>query len=237
MGMVVDTHPDHDFYQLFSEPADLGFYGTARNRTWVIGSHKERTCLADPFEVYGSIKAHCSRLLRAEVSDYLIATSSELKLEETALALSRNMRSYIPGQTPAGYLLNPRESTTRAAMDEKYRAKFQLEPMDNKNLVYFLGDSSEYCSWSATSQKIPTYRLNSKNGKYWLPHNQRLMTSKERLTSMGFPVSKEVAQAMAVPMMGATDCKRAGDILGNSMHFQTSGIMQLLSLACFGPLI
>lgn len=61
MGMVRDTHPDHDFYQLFSEPCDFGFGGVARLRTWTIGAHRERTtALHDPFELIEIFQMHVS---------------------------------------------------------------------------------------------------------------------------------------------------------------------------------
>ena len=43
MGMLEDTHPDHSWYQRFSEPGDFGFAGTARHRTWCIGKHEGRS--------------------------------------------------------------------------------------------------------------------------------------------------------------------------------------------------
>ena len=237
MEMVQTTHPDYAFYQLFSEPADVGFNGTARLRTWIIGAHVEKTvALQDPFMVFEQIKAGLkSQGIKTAVSDYLIASSMEIRAEESAWAFAKGLTAFVPGSTPQRHLLTNREELVRAELDCKYEVKYKRPAASNKDLVYFLGDSAEYCSWSARSAKIPTYRLNSSSGHYWLPHLNRVMTQKERLVSMGFPVATEMAEAMNVPKLGAADCRRAADILGNSMHLQTCGIMQLVALSCFGP--
>ena len=235
MGMLEDTHPDHDFYQLFSEPGDVGFSGLARSRTWVIGSHRERgTCLYDPFEMQRRLSDAFQKNVNAQVYDFLVASRTEIQME----AFDRARRLGIPyqlGCMDLQYLLNPREDACRQALDVKYVNKFKTLPWQNPNLVYYLGDSETYCTWSASSGKIPTYRMSSRTAVYWLPSQRRWITSKERLCSMGFPCIPEISDAMRVPVMGATDVQRAADICGNSMHFTTCGIMQLIALACFGP--
>lgn len=58
MGMFEDTHPQYNWYQMFSEPADFGYGGTARYRTWVIGAQQDSTtCLSDPFSLYDEVVA------------------------------------------------------------------------------------------------------------------------------------------------------------------------------------
>ena len=196
MGMVEDTHPDHDFYQLFSEPTDVGFRGLARSRTWVIGAHRQRTtCLYDPFQIQSTLSAAFRANVQAQVSDFLVASPSEIQMEASRVSLQRGI-PFLSHEPNLAYLLGKGELSTKQGLDSKYMNLYQQHPMSNNNLVYFLGDSAAYCSWSASSQKIPTYRLNSKSGKYWLPAQQRWMTSKERLCSMGFPCVKEVAESM-----------------------------------------
>ena len=161
MGMVEDCHPDHTFYQLFSEPADLGFNGSARRRTWVIGSHCERSvCLADPFELQAAItKGFERRNVHTQISDYLVASENEITMAATQESWARGV-TYTRGD-PLTNLLTEREYQTMTEMDEKYMRRFKKRPKEDQQLVYFLGDSSTYCSWSAVSGKIPTYRLNS----------------------------------------------------------------------------
>ena len=232
--MLEDTHPDHDFYQLFSEPADVGFPGTARYRTWVVGSHQRYSaCLRDPFEVQDVLTAAFRKHVCAKASDYLVASAAEIQMEAAMVAVRRGV-TLRPGIKDLSYLLGDRELKTKQGLDSRYLRKFNRLPSSNHELVYYLGDSAEYCTWSAVSSAIPTYRHN-KHAKYWVPSVQRWMTAKERLVSMGFPCTKEVAESMSVPVLGATDVARAGDLCGNAMHFTTCGIMQLIALSCFGP--
>lgn len=235
--MVEDCHVDYDFYQLFSEPSDFGFGGTARYRTWLMGAQRESTSWqSDPFDVYNDIVARFRDSdISTQVNHYLVASDTEIKMEAAQLALDRGLDSFKPGETPLEYLLNTRERVTLDSLNQKYLVRYGADPSLQENLVYFLGDSADYQSWSAVSGKIPTFRLNSRTGKYWLPARGRWLTAKERLTALGFPTTSEVAASMQVPPIGAVDVQRASDICGNSMHFQTCGIMQLLTLACFGP--
>ena len=234
MGMLEDTHPDYDFYQMFSEPSDFGFKGLSRYRTWVVGSHQEHSvCLHDPFELLENLKSEFDKLPGAQVSDFLVASEAELQLE--AAALARRRRKTVPTLRNMINLLNVRELLCKQQLDHRYLQNWGQHPARNPNLVYYLGDSAEYCTWSANSDKIPTYRMGARTGVYWLPSQGRWLTSKERLCSMGFPCTHESAEAMDVPMLGAIDVQRASDLCGNSMHFTTCGIMQLISLCCFGP--
>ena len=234
MGMLEDTHPEHDFYQMFSEPSDFGYLGLSRYRTWVVGSHQSKTvCLHDPFELLDDLKVAFKSTKGAQVEDFLVASEAELHMEAAALALRRKMKVPPLGKFQA--LLNVRELLCKQQLDDKYIRVYGEHPSRNGNLVYYLGDSAEYCTWSAVSAKIPTYRTSARNGLYWLPQHCRWLTSKERLCSMGFPCTHETAESMGVPMLGATDIQRASDLCGNSMHFTTCGIMQLISLGCFGP--
>ena len=179
MGLLEDSHPDHDWYQLFSEPSELGFKGLSRYRTWVIGAHKQQTvCQYDPFELYDEIVSQFQEFEGAEVSHFLVASREEINQEALEMAQSRKISAFIPGVHPLSILLNR---------------------------------------------------------KFWLPAQDRWLTSKEKLISMGFPVTAELADSMRVPLVGAKDCKRAADLAGQGMHFQTAGIMQLLALACFAP--
>ena len=170
------------------------------------------------------------------MSDFLVASRAEILQEALEVSQKRNT-CYFPEDLDLHYLLNQREVATKRELDAAYLERFHEFPSENPDLVYFLGDSAKYCSWSAVSGKIPTYRLNSATGKFWLPAWNRWLTAKERLVSMSFPVTLEMAEAMRTPVLGACDCKRAADMCGNSMHFVTAAAMQLIALCCFGPLV
>ena len=207
-------------------------------RTWVIGSHHSRTtCLQDPFELQSVLQKAFRRNVKAQVSDYLVASDTEIRMEAATAAAKRggvDISCWIRDQDLSP-LLTASETRTKQGLDAAFMRRFNALPSSRADLVYFLGDSAEYQSWSAVSHMIPTYRVNSKASKYWLPAQRRWMTGKERLCSMGFPCTKEIADSMHVPALGATDVARAADMCGNAMHFQVCGIMQLLALVCFGP--
>lgn len=234
MGMMRDCSPDHHFYQFFSSPQDFGYGGIARNRTWVMGCHKEcSTCIFDPYMLLDAIIEACS-VTQTQVRDYLVASESEIMMEAMDLANRRKI-AFRTNSPNLEYLLLEREAETVWALNQKFRRKYGKNPEAEENLVYHLGDSSDYCSWSASSQQIPTFRVGSKSSLYWLPKYGRFLTSKEKLTAMGWPVTKELAVSQGIPLFGAKDTKRATDLVGNGMHWQTAGIFQLVSLSCFGP--
>lgn len=237
MGMMEDSHPGYEMYQMFSEPACHGYAGTTRRRTWVIAARGDRSsCLVDPFELNDTISQWFKDNIQCQVQDYLVASATEIMMESSMVARQRGLPAFVPGTTPMRYLLLPREDQVRAELDSKYHIQYGQSPEDNPNLVYFLGDSSDWCSWSAKSGMLPTFRLNSKTGKFWVPSQGRWLTSKERLVAMGFPCISEIANSMGVPVIGAVDTQRAADICGNSMHFTTAAIMQLVALSSFGPM-
>ena len=243
MGMMQDCFPDHDWYQLFSEPADLGFNGISRFRTWCIGSHQDRSvCLFDPFETLDSIKQGVQQRVQTSVNHYLVSSFGEISLEcqqeaqRRGILLERNPSLSDDEAMDWSHVLSENEQRTVRSLNVKYVDRFGQDPLSDKSLVYFLGDTADYCSWSAVSGRIPTFRVNSKSGKFWLPGHGRWMTCRERLVAMGFPCTLQQSRELGVPVVGAADIRRAADLLGNSMHFQSAGVLQLIALGCFGPL-
>lgn len=235
MGMVQDTHQGYAFHQQWSEPGDFGYSGTARKRTWVIGCNEElTTCLFDPHDLFDTVKAAFKeRGVVAQVHDYLLASPSEVLMESQHYERHNYVRSDDPHDLRP--FLSERELSVKLPRDVEYRRRFpnSLGPESDPDLVYFLGDSENYLSWSAVSGKVPTFRMTK--GKYWLPAFNRWMTHKEKLLAMGFPCAPELARSLRVPLIGVTDFLRAADVCGNSMHFQSAGIWQLIALSCFGP--
>ena len=200
--------------------------------------HNERSrCLYDPFDLHEIIaQGFAERNITTKISDYLVASAAEILMEASELAKTRNISNFIPGQSDMSMLLTKREKNAALTWDHEYFIRFHHLARTDANLVYFLGDSPSYGNvWSACSGRIPTFRLNARSGLFWLPAQSRWLTGKERLTAMAFPCTKEVADSMCAPLMGATDTKRAADVAGNSMHFTSAGILQLIALSCFGP--
>ena len=200
-----------------------------------MGAHQDRCqILHDPFELLSEISEQLS-LSTTSIPDYLVASRPEILLEASDLAARRG-KLFKPNSMDLTYLLNDRELNCAKILDGRYYLKFRKAPCQDPALVYYLGDNASYgSSWSAVSGKLPTFRLNSRSGLFWLPSQKRFLTCKERLTAMGWPCVNEIASSLDVPLFGATDHKRACDLLGNTMHWQSAGVLQMLTLSCFGP--
>ena len=183
-------------------------------------------------------KRSSRRIVNVTVSDYLVSTDGDVYMEAMEAATKMGLKHFVPGRDSMSVLLSSREARTMVELNERYEQKYKQPATSNPNLVYGLGDNADFQSWSAGSGKVPTYRLSTSNSRYWLPAHQRWMTAKERLISMGWPVCPAMSHALDVPLIGASDPKRAFDlikVIGNSMHLQSTGVLQLIALACFGP--
>ena len=130
------------------------------------------------------------------------------------------------------YLLNKREQQGIKLVKMIHLKRFGQRAEHNENLFVFLGDNVKTrLTWSGVSNKIPTYRTNS--GKFYHLSSNTWLTSREKLASLGFPVTPNTAISMGVPIMPVTDTRRAATIAGNSFHFGTAAVIQLLALSCF----
>ena len=237
MDMMYDLHGDqYEWYQLFTQPRDVGHAGLARHRTYCIGAHTERTaCLHDPRELLERVSARMHEAVQTRISDYLLASDYEVLLEAQQVAIRRKV-SFRPKSLDLHYLLTQRERAALKVYKAMYKERFGATAESDPDFCCFLGDSPPaYCTWSAASGAIPTYRVGSRTALYWIPARARFLTSRERLLSMGWPVHEVAAEAMGVCQVPARDVQRAADLAGNGMHFGNVAVMQLISLSCFGP--
>jgi hypothetical protein len=130
------------------------------------------------------------------------------------------------------YLLTDREKKGVRDYGKAYKKRFKRKPELDKNLFVYLGDNpTNRLTWSAVSKKIPTLRMSG--GKMWNMKARRWLTGREKLSSLGFPVTDDVASTMGVPPLPVRDTKRASSVAGNAMNFSSVAIMQLISLVCF----
>ena len=130
-------------------------------------------------------------------------------------------------------LLLPREKKAVNQLIQVYRKKFPgKDPYSDDDLFFYLGDSpSNRVTWSAVSRRLPTFRVGT--GKHWCCSRHRWLTGREKLGTLGFPISNEVAQSMGVPPLPVRCTKRAEHVAGNAMHFSNVAVMQLIALSCF----
>ncbi|CAE7942002.1 unnamed protein product, partial [Symbiodinium necroappetens] len=92
MGMVEECHgPEYEWHQLFLGPGDCGHAAVSRPRTYVIGC-RTQDCQAihDVAELADRITEQL-RWTETVVSDYLLATPTEVALEAHALARKRQV--------------------------------------------------------------------------------------------------------------------------------------------------
>ena len=233
MEMMADLHgPDYELTQTFCEPADVGFAGSSRPRTYVIGAHSQKTTmLKDPLELQEMLKSSLKRV-KTKPEDYLVSTRTEVQLEALSLARRRKIQ-YLPHTDDLSYLLLPREQDAVRGYSAEFTRRFGLDPAQQDGLFYYLGDNPGYAlSWSAHG-RLPTFRMSK--GLLWSPKLRRWLTAKERLTSLAWPVTPSLSTGMAVPEIPAMDIQRASDLAGNGMHFLNSAVQQLIALSCFGP--
>lgn len=129
------------------------------------------------------------------------------------------------------YLLTGREKHVIKTLSKEYKRRWGGVPARDKDLVYYLGDNANRRCWSAVSGRIPTLRM--AGGLMWSVHLRRHMTGREKLLSLGFPVTKETAEAMRVPELPCRNVKRCSLIAGNAMHWSCVGIIQMIALCSF----
>ena len=136
-----------------------------------------------------------------------------------------------PPGSPLDFLLTDRERQVAQELGRRYEETYGLDPCQNEDLFYYLQDSAARGCWSGSSGRLPTLRRGS--GKMWAAAARRWLTGKEKMATLGMPVTQSVASAMTVPILRMSDCARAHSVAGNSMHFATVGVVQLVAMASF----
>ena len=130
------------------------------------------------------------------------------------------------------YLLNEREKGAVRVASQMYYERFSAPAKSDPDLIVHLGDNPQkWLCWSAVSGRVPTFRTGG--GFLYNPHLQSWMLPKDKLSALGFPVIDSVANAMGVKPVPVADHFRAASIAGNSFHFSTVAIVQLVALACY----
>ena len=241
MQMVEEIHPEYDLYQMFLSPSDTGHDGTARERTYVIASHTEKTsCKQDPHDLRDAISKKMQKKVKTQAKDYFFAEPWEVSMEAMA-CINRQRGVWTPVFNDEGVdlrrLLSSREQQALAQYEKEYVRRYSCSPSRDKNLVCYLADNPSWSlTWSAVSGRIPTLRLNSHTGKLWIPSLNRWMVGRERLATLGWPVNSDMATAMGVKEVPAKDYLRSCEMAGNGMHLPCVAVAELIALSCFGPL-
>ncbi|CAE7804105.1 unnamed protein product [Symbiodinium sp. CCMP2456] len=221
----------------------VGHAGAKRDRVYVILAHKQQTSLQhNPQDLYDNIAQAIATRVATSPKDYFVATNTDIHLHMDAICRKRKRHLTAAAvdklrrdasHVDCSFILNAREKKVVAELDKEYRKRYNADPNLDANLVYHLGDSAAYRTWSAPSNSVPTLKRSS--GLLWSPKRKRCMTSRELLATLGFPVTKATARAMMVPELPILDSNRASRIAGNAMHWSSVGVVQLVALSCFRP--
>ena len=130
------------------------------------------------------------------------------------------------------FLLNDRERAGLTHTLSEYYRRFGSSGMDDENLFVHLGDNPQsWLCWSGTSGRIPTFRTGS--GKFYNPHHEVWLLSKDKLACLGFPVVESMAISMGLPGLPVADQLRASSVAGNSFHFASVAVVHLVAMSCF----
>ena len=71
------------------------------------------------------------------------------------------------------------------------------------------------------------------NGLTWSASESRWITGRERLLTLGFPVTETVAANMGTWQIPVKDVQRASLVAGNAMHFGVVAMIELTALSCY----
>ncbi|CAE8602347.1 unnamed protein product [Polarella glacialis] len=216
--MLYGAH--YDIVVLYVGTEDQGHDGGTRYRLYALLNHRERViAVYDAKEMYARITSVIRQHVRTQPCDYLVSTEEEIMLDagETARTFATCSQSV-------------RRLASHKPVAFKFR--FRRDPNKDKNLFLYLGDNvSNRLTWSAVSKRIPTLRMSG--GKTWHVMSRRWLTGREKLASLGFPVTASAADSMGVPELPVRDTKRASAISGNCMHFSTVAVVQFVALVCY----
>ncbi|CAK9081695.1 unnamed protein product [Durusdinium trenchii] len=186
--------------------------------------------------------------------DYMVSTTAEYYREASKTARTRGMplrpvsntdlKVYSPirrqrfqedaldSPYSMRYLLNQREKAAIAFTSQLYKRRRSRDAAADPNLFLNLSDNpGRRLSWSGSWGCLPTFRTNST--RFYNFTREQWMTPRDRLCALGFPVTPNTWHAMGVPMLPVQDENRASSIGGNSFHFSSATIAQLVALAYY----
>jgi hypothetical protein len=99
--------------------------------------------------------------------------------------------------------------------------------------IYHLGDDPDHrCVWTGAG-RMPRFRRSM--GVLWHPATRTLVTGRERLAAMGWPIYDSLAAraGTSVPIhVASMPTRQQSQAAGNSYHVALAGVFQFVSLAC-----
>ena len=128
------------------------------------------------------------------------------------------------------YLLLDSELERLAKYERLWESKFGCPARSDPNAVFHLGDDPDRrCCWSGNG-KFPSFRKGM--GLLWHCQSETIITAKERLAIMGWPLFPHLAFNANLQFFEFPDEKRGSKYAGNAYHVGTFGMWLLTCLAC-----
>lgn len=213
--------------------ADSGHAGATRTRVYILFCHKLRgRVLMCPLTAYDVMQRRIRESVQTAPSDYLVGSPRDILVEAMRWAAVRKIE-YRPGCMDLTYLLLPREIKAIKYLSLAFLERFSHSAEEDPDLCMYLGDNPEWSkTWSAISGALPTLRMSA--GFLWFPFHMRWMLPLEKLLSQGVPVEANYARNLKVSPVPVKDPLRINDLVGNSMHFSSVAMIQLVGLSCLG---
>ena len=128
------------------------------------------------------------------------------------------------------YLLLESEKDRLQQYEQMWRSKFGWPAKHDPNAVFHLGDNpaSRVC-WTA-SGRFPSFRHSM--GILWHAQSETIITPRERLSILGWPVYPELCSAVGLVPFEFPDVQRGSKYAGNAYHVSAFGMWLLTVLAC-----
>ena len=130
------------------------------------------------------------------------------------------------------YLLLESEQSRLEVYERKWFDKFGTEAKRDPNAIFHLGDNPEvFMCWSGNAGfRFPSFRKSM--GILWHAASETIITPKERLVIMGWPLYPELCLAAGLQPFEFPNVNRGHKFAGNAYHVSAFGMWLLTVLAC-----
>jgi len=201
----------HRVSTIMTETKHVGFQKMARRRRkyHIIHNRKRTRRVADPKHLYRLITKKLEKIT-TKPGAFMVATKRNVRMERDRL---RKLRG--PGKK-FKTLLTSREKLSLKGYRAKWKARFCKDSRKDRGAYFHLGDNSlKRCVWSGADNGLPTWRKSM--GIVWSDAEQRPVTGKEALVSLGFPMTRRLQKAAGMRCNFPDSFLRNGPTLHNRL--------------------
>lgn len=128
------------------------------------------------------------------------------------------------------YLLLDTELQRLAEYERKWYHRFGWSAKQDPDCIFHLGDNPESMTCWSTGGRFPSLRKSM--GILYHPMSETIITPRERLAIMGWPVYPMLASAACLRPFDFPDVKRGSKHAGNAYQVSTFGMWLVTMLGC-----